>query len=335
MEIEERRNSFTNETCNNNSFSSVSSEKSPKVADKFDPIDIEGQKETGIWVHQPGSEVSQTWEPRKGRNRRLDTEIHRETNDLYGSFNSTVSGSLNNDSSSPDDNPEDKHRMRAVRKGLHKIGSVFRRSSKRDPPTPTPTQSVGETVLSPHANIKAINAKEIGVKFIKEDNAAGFPTGKVQKEGMSTEGSSPESPSKGNVKDMAKNILKHAEKSARGLKHVLSHKTRKTEGDTLGVPEREILENSDSSDDDSLSVQLPRDERIPVASKVIVSFDNDSFNSSNNVVVQTASSDTTLSDEGPMKKVSVEDPANIGSPEKSSKESVEQKHDKDEMVGQK
>lgn len=41
----------------------------PKVADIFEPIDIEGQEETGIWVHHPGSEVPQVWEPRKGKSK--------------------------------------------------------------------------------------------------------------------------------------------------------------------------------------------------------------------------------------------------------------------------
>ena len=145
MDAEKKRNSFANETDNKNSFSSVSSDKFQKVADNYEPIDVDGQKETGIWVHQPGSEVAQTWEPRKGRSRRVDTEIHREPNDVCGSFNSAASGSSNNDSSSPDDNPEGKHKIKTIKKGLHKIGSVFRRGPKNEPPTPTSARGVGET----------------------------------------------------------------------------------------------------------------------------------------------------------------------------------------------
>ena len=44
-------------------------EKPPPLADDFEPIDVEGQRQTGIWVHHPGSEVPQIWEPRKGKNR--------------------------------------------------------------------------------------------------------------------------------------------------------------------------------------------------------------------------------------------------------------------------
>ncbi|KAK4285779.1 hypothetical protein QN277_002429 [Acacia crassicarpa] len=324
MDAEQKRNSFANETDNKSSFSSVSSDKSQKVADNYEPIDVEGQKETGIWVHQPGSEVSQTWKPRKGRSRRLDTEIHREPNDLCGSFNSAASGSSNNDSSSPDDNPEDKHRMKSIRKGLHMIGSVFRRGPKNEPPTPTSARSVGEAVPSPHANIKAENAKKIGVNFVMEDNISGFAPDKVQIEGTSAERNGSESPDKGNAKDKAKNMLKHA---AGGLKHVISKKSRKSEVDAPGVLETRISEESDSSDDDSPSVQSPLNGSIPVAS-VVVSFNNDPSNPSENVV-QTRSPDATLGSEALIKKPDIEEePLKHGSPEKSSKDYVETGHDR-------
>ncbi|GAU48905.1 hypothetical protein TSUD_99620 [Trifolium subterraneum] len=268
VDVEEKKDSFVNETTNKSSFSSVSSEKSPKVADNFEPINIEGQQETGVWVHHPGNEVCQTWEPRKGKNRRLDTEIRGEPNDISDNCNnSNVSGSLHNDSSSPDDNVEDKHRMKTVRKGLHKIGSVFRRSQKKY----DRSDSIPEDVPSPHDNIRSVNAsKGVGVKFVMDDSIGGFPTGKIQVEGGSPEGSgSPDSPAKRDVKDVAKNIYKHAEKSARSLKHVLSRKTRKSKGDSAGSVQ-EIVNESDSSDDESsLSVQSPIDERTPVFSQAI------------------------------------------------------------------
>ncbi|CAL5187240.1 unnamed protein product [Lathyrus oleraceus] len=265
IDIGERIDSFGNETTKKSSFSSVSSDKSPKVADDYEPIEIEGQKKTGVWVHHPGSEVSQTWEPRKGKNRRLDTEIHGELNDISSNLNNpTVSGSLNNDSSSPDDNPEDKHRMKTVRKGLRKIGSVFRRSQKKY----ERSSSIAEDIQSPHDNIRSVNAsKGVGVKFVMDDNIAGFSAGKIQVEGGSTEGSGcgPESPAKRDVKDMAKNVYKNAEKSARSLKHVLSGKARKSKGDSVAtLQERE--NESDTSGDEFLS---PIDVRTPVFSQPI------------------------------------------------------------------
>ncbi|RDX66676.1 C2 domain-containing protein, partial [Mucuna pruriens] len=289
VDIKEPKNSFTNESTNRSSFSSVTAEKSQKLADNYEPIDVKGQKETGVWVHQPGSEVSQKWEPRKGKSRRLDTEIHGEPNDLAGSFNSsTVSGSLNNDSSSPDNNHEDKHRMKSVRRGLHKIGSVFHRSKKQED-----TGSIGEDFVSPRDNIRSVDDKGmIGVQFVMDDHISGFPTGKVQAEGGSTEGSGPDTdtPAKGNVKDMAKNIFKHAEKSTRSLRHVLSCKSRKSKDESpTAVPKRE--DESDSSDDDSISVPSPIDERISVGSQPMAQMH----------VVQSLPSNTTGENEAPMK----------------------------------
>lgn len=345
VDMEERKSSFANETTNKSSFSSVSSEKSPKLADNYEPIDIEGQKETGIWVHQPGSEVSQTWKPRKGKSRRFDTEICREPNDLVGNnCNSSVSGSLNNDSSSPDDIAEDKHRMKSVRRGLHKIGLAFRRSQKG---IDDKSCSVEEVYPSPRDNIRSINSKGIGVKFVMEDSISGFPTGKVQAEGGSPEGSGPDSPAKGNVKDMAKNILKHAEKSARGLKHVLSCKSRKYKGDhsPAGVPERVIESESsgDDDDDESLSVKSPIDERYPVVyhqvNETMVSRNNGSPNSRENVVqsLQTVvvPSNTTVENESLVKNNEPES-EKACSPDRTSEEfvvkSAEPEHDKEEMM---
>ncbi|XP_027340314.1 C2 domain-containing protein At1g53590-like isoform X2 [Abrus precatorius] len=327
MDIE-GKNSFANETTNESSFSHFTSENSEKLADNYEPIDIKGQKETGIWVHHPGSEVSQTWEPRKGKHRRLDTEIHGESQDLVGSCNSAVSGSLNNDSSSPDSNPEDKHRMKSVRRGLHKIGSVFHRGRKRE----DLSGSVGEELPSPRDNIRSVNAKGmIGVQFVMDDNISGFPTGKVQ-EGGSTEGSGSESPAKGHVKDVAKNILKHAEKSARSFKHVLSCKSRKFKDESSAVPVRE--HESDSTEDESI-VQCPIDERIPVSSQDMASCSDDSPISRVKVVQTVPSNDISTDTEAPMKINNVEDdPEKACSPDRFSEElvkSVVPEHEKEEV----
>lgn len=245
----DKRDSFASETTNKSSFSSVSEEKSNRIADNFEPINIEGQIETGIWVHQPGSEVSQTWEPRKGKSRRLDTEIQREPTDYTGSHNAAAPGSQDNDSSS-DKNPYDKHSLNPVRRGLRKIGSVFHSSPKKE----DSSINFGETVLSPHANIKAVNRNGIGVRFVVEDDLARPASAITPKDGASSSGGSgPDSPGKGNMKDRAKSILKHAEKSARSIKHVLSRKvSRKSLGDPSPVTGREILADSDYSDDESL-----------------------------------------------------------------------------------
>lgn len=61
-------------------------QESDKVADAFEPINIEGQQGTIIWVHHPGSEGPRTWEPRKGKNRNSDDGYLRK---ISGSINST------------------------------------------------------------------------------------------------------------------------------------------------------------------------------------------------------------------------------------------------------
>lgn len=286
--------SFTSETANSASFSSRTTDKSP---DNFEPINIEGQEGTGIWVHQPGSEVSQTWEPRKGKSKRLDNQVDGVPGDSFGG---THSGPLNNESSSSDENTEGKRTMNKVRHGLHKLSSVFRRGPKNE-------ENSGrneETVQSPYANIKAVNHKEIGVKFIVEDTLPASAVVKNPKEvNLSPEGSGSESPGKGNVKGMAKSILKRAEKSARNIKHVLSRKgSRKSSSGLSDVTEQEISPESDSSDDESLT--SPQVQRIPVvSSSTSSSYGNDLDDKIKERVVQAGSSESA---EDQMKNVDVE-----------------------------
>lgn len=259
------------------------------MADNFEPINIEGQKETGIWVHHPGSEVSQTWEPKKGRSRRLDTEILREPNGSTGSSISAAPGSQNNNSSS-DENPDDKRSLKTVRRGLRKIGSVFHRSPKKED-----NSNLGETVPSPHVNIRAVNEKEIGVRFVVEEDLTRPASAKTPKEGASSSGGSgPDSPGKGNMKDKAKSILKHAEKSARSIKHALSRKgSRKNLSVSSPVTEREILADSDYSGDDE-SLRSPGAEKnVPVVLE----------NKSKDHIVQTGQVDAAMDAKGQMKVV--------------------------------
>lgn len=295
---EEVHNSFADGT-HGGSFSSVTSDKSPKMADNFEPINIEGQEECGIWVHHPGSEVAQTWEPRKGKSRRIDTQIHRVHNDSSYSTNSAASGSLNNDSSSTDENFEGKNPINSVRRGLRKIGSMFQRSPKRG----DHSGSISEPVSSPQANLKAANSRDIGVKFIVED-LPGPISGSVPKEVcINSDGSTPESPEKRSnpespesperkhMKGMAKSFLKQAEKQARNIKHALSRKgSRKSLGDSSTGTEREICPESDSSHDEFL-ISPSIVEKIPETKEHIV---------------QTGSSDPKMDAEDQREKMSVE-----------------------------
>ncbi|XP_024979449.1 C2 domain-containing protein At1g53590-like isoform X1 [Cynara cardunculus var. scolymus] len=189
-------------------------EKSKQVmADDYEPIDVEGQRETAIWVQRPGDEVAQVWEQRKGKNRvRKDGE----------SLNSSIrSESYPNDSSSTDESLEgNKTKSRnPVKRGFRKIGSLFHRSPKAA--EDDKSRTVNEDCDSPRQNVRAVNAKGIGVKLV-------MPTDPDQDSGVgleeSPEGSDQESPEKRKVKDKVKGILKHTGNSARGMIHALSRK---------------------------------------------------------------------------------------------------------------
>ncbi|GMN57804.1 hypothetical protein TIFTF001_026910 [Ficus carica] len=294
FDAEEKQNSFATETANKSSFSSASSEKSQRVADNFEPVDIEGQKETGIWVHHPGSDVSQTWEPRKGKSRFIDTQILKEPNLVSGDPILTP-GSQNNNSSSTDENPDDKHRLNSVQRGLRKISSLFHRSPKEDK-----SNSFKETVPSPHVNIKAVDIKQIGVKLVVEDHLAGPTLDKLPKEvDSSDEECGPDSPAKRNMKDRAKSIFKHAEKSAQSLKHVLSRKGTRSQADSPMTERGIAAEYDDSSDDESLlSTKGERTPTIPIASESTIPDRGDDSLSSQyreaDPVVQTGEFDTSV-----------------------------------------
>ncbi|KAJ0244742.1 Calcium-dependent lipid-binding [Hirschfeldia incana] len=233
--------SFATDDANRGSFSSVVSDKSPRVRDNLEPINIEGQEETGIWVHQPGTEVSQIWEPRKGKSRCVD-------NNIRGVTLETSTGS--NESSSPDENQEGKNTVKSVGRGLKKVGLVFHRKKEE-------SGNLEEDVRSPRINLKALNRKDAGVNYIVEDRLSGPLTGRSPKgESFGSE----DAQNKGHMKDVAKSILKHAEKSARHIKHAFSRKgSRKSRDDECStVPESESLSGSECqceySDDDESAV---------------------------------------------------------------------------------
>lgn len=245
VDNEYKRNSFASDSAKKGSFSSEPSETSPKVADKFEPIDVEGQRETGIWVHHPGTEVLQKWEPRKGKNRVRDSQIQEGGGDSIGSTRSSVSGLYQNDTSSTDESLEGNktNSRNPLKRGLHKISSVFHRTHKLE------NDHFDEPIPSPHPNLRAVNAKAIGVNFIMEDNVLSPYDKSPKVEGIgNSEENGPESPNKRNVKGVAKSILKHAGKSARGLRQALSRKESSRSRDES----RELSVESDSSDEESL-----------------------------------------------------------------------------------
>lgn len=254
---ETKRDSFATDATNKDSFSSVSSEKSSKVVDKFEPIDVDGQKDTALWIQQPGSEVLQTWEPRKGKSRRVDTEIQREPNDASGCISPNTDISVSNGDGIINENVDDKQSSNPIQRGLRKIGSLFHRNSKVEH-----QNSMSREILpSPHANLRSINSKKKAVKVIVEQDAIARPaSARATQEGVTnSDGSGCESPSRGHHKrNKAKEIWKQAEKSAHTVKHALSKKgSNKFKGDSPpAAAAGSGSSQSDSSEDDSLSSSL-------------------------------------------------------------------------------
>ena len=113
---------------------------------------------------------------------------------------------------------------------------------------------------SPRVNLKALNRKDVGVKYIVEDRLSGPLTGRSPRgESFGSE----DGQNKGHMKDVAKSILKHAEKSARHIKHAFSRKgSRKSRDDECStVPENESVFGSEypceySDDDDVQGIEI-------------------------------------------------------------------------------
>lgn len=275
-------------------------EKTPKVIDIFEPIDIEGQEETGIWVHHPGSEVLQVWEPRKGKSKLLAAPILVEGT---GSFKSKASGSNHNneDSSSGDESQEGNNKgnqPNKMQRGLNKIGSLFHRNNKKEDAS---SRTEEELLPSPHANanLKAVNEKEVGVNLVLDDNLSVLsPVGNSSAEGKDTEESpkksGQETPSKGNVKEMAKSILKHTFSRKKSKKPAV-------DPGTMGLPGGIPIE-SESSDEDLVQSPVCDSgvEGIPVDSKPLSSSGGDSFISEE------------VNNEDPKNKVSIGGPQKFG-----------------------
>ncbi|KAJ8527758.1 hypothetical protein K7X08_015209 [Anisodus acutangulus] len=250
------------------SLSTESDKQSSKVADKFEPINIEGQQETGMWVHHPGSEVPQVWEPRKGKSRVIDGEVLGSDADSGGSLKKTNRCDSTQGDESEETNGSKKPNI--LNRGIHKISSMFHRSHKSED---NKSGNFGEPIPFPHANLKAVNAKEIAVKFIMDDSTP-REDGKETHEGNNGQGKS--SPNKGRVRDKAKNILKHA---------VSQKSSRKSKGESESTAsERDLSVESDSSEDEySLSVSSPLGRRF-IASTGIENPNDNTVKSSELVV---------------------------------------------------
>ncbi|OVA03946.1 C2 calcium-dependent membrane targeting [Macleaya cordata] len=253
--------SISSENAQRGSVSTVSSGNVRKMTDELEPINIEGQEQTGIWVHHPGTDVSQTWKPRKGKNRHSDIQIHNEDNCSTNSLGSHNSG----DSSSDESREGHKHKpFGAIRRSLRKIGSVFHKSPRKEE-----NSGMTREVVSPLSdNLQAVNEKGIGAKSIMDDDITeATERSKSEKERLNPEWSEATSPTQGDKKGMGKSILKGAERSVHSLKHAVSRKgLKKSKMNSVSAPTE--VENDSSDEESFLSssrVSAPR-VGVPVVS---------------------------------------------------------------------
>ncbi|RWR97397.1 C2 domain-containing protein [Cinnamomum micranthum f. kanehirae] len=322
-----------------------STRKASERADEFESINIEGQQQTGIWVHHPGSNVSQTWEPRKreGKGRRPEVEILKEDTDSVNSPRSVAAGSGQCDSSSESENLA-RNRvgpLDTIKRGLHKIGSVFQRSPRngKGPRNESP-KNKGEAVPSPHINVHAIGEKGISVKFVCDDeNSGAVPDQNSDKEhrekelganfvldGDNSETIEDEKSDKGSAeKEIGVNFVVHddnsgalqdqnsdngslipikAGKSAQSLKHTLS---RKDSYKSKEVPKPSAVTSADLSVKESLSSSeeySPIIEEIPIESSSVASSSKGSPSDKEEIVQPVSSVSPRVTKEPLVRKVS-------------------------------
>ncbi|KAF3793130.1 C2 domain-containing protein [Nymphaea thermarum] len=241
-----------------------------RVSDKFEQINVEGQSNTCIWVHQPGSDVSTTWEPRKGRSRNPETEIPREG---PGNPDSpTCTGSVRNDNSSEEEKIPNQI-QKPIESIKRKVGSLFSKDRKTDD-----TKNSKED-LSPRPNLKAEGEKGNRVILVLNDVPEDF---KEQLAGNKTgkEGSTPQKceadSSPKNAKNVAKSIIKHAGKSAHQLKHRLSKKISSKSRSSTNPEGSDKSNLSDEESNTGLEGDSPKAEDLTVDPVLQESF---SFNS--------------------------------------------------------
>ncbi|RZC65089.1 hypothetical protein C5167_008780 [Papaver somniferum] len=179
--------------------------KAEKMVDKYEPIKIEGRQQTGIWVHHPGSDVPQIWEPRKRNNRLADIKIHRVENTSTNTSAETGWNQKSGNDSNENEEMSNSKSLLTVRRGLRKLSLAFnkihtRKDSRIISPSPSPT---------PRPNIRAVNERTTKLKVIVDDEMCeaigGFGTSKPCS-------SSPEmkmvgSTDKGIMKEVASDVL--------------------------------------------------------------------------------------------------------------------------------
>ncbi|KAI3411505.1 uncharacterized protein J3R85_017931 [Psidium guajava] len=257
---EDQDDSLANDGANRGPLPSLLSQNFLRPEEEFEPINIKGLKENGVWIYHPGCEKSQIWEPRKGKSRRLDTRIHREPNVV----DANVAESVRSAGSVIKDDRDAKHLKSPLWRGIGNISSVFRRKSKEEY-----SSIVGEGIPSPLANIKVVNSKEIGVRLVLEDGLSGPTSSSVLSERiLSPTTDENRGSEKGKTGDTAKSFPRQAEKSVRNGKHVFPRKGLRRQGDSSSLTGTAVSSESSYSGDEPLlpPLYISKVEAIPIGS---------------------------------------------------------------------
>ncbi|XP_072958689.1 C2 domain-containing protein At1g53590-like isoform X1 [Typha angustifolia] len=147
IETETKRSSFLDKNA--------SLEAYQKMTDEFERINIKGQDKIGVWIHHPGSCVSQTWESRKGRVQYMKTQADE-----------TIDRNENNN----DENTYGSKyaRLGKVQRRLGKFVSVFHSSTKE-----SPRESSNRHIPTPRPNLGPVGEKQTSIKLIVDEAIAG------------------------------------------------------------------------------------------------------------------------------------------------------------------
>lgn len=211
------RPSFFSRTNNE----SESSDEFRKMSDEFEPVVIEGSENPDVWVHRPGSDVTSTWEPRKGRPRWQDSKIHRENDACSDSPRSSMSESHRSDSSTEEPTSRKSHRqLHKVKKGLGKLaGAVFHRSPKEE------NDDEASPCVTPYTNIRSVGESRVSVTYVVDQDAGTNRTqSKPDDQQQSPDREELDSPTKRYLRKKAVHIVKHAGKTSHNLKSMFSKK---------------------------------------------------------------------------------------------------------------
>ncbi|RRT52925.1 hypothetical protein B296_00041195 [Ensete ventricosum] len=188
-----------------------------RMTDEFEPINIKGQEKTGVWVHRPGADVSQTWEPRKGHARHSE-ELHQEGVCAKSPSPSSSGSHLSDASSNEESVGEKKVRLKTIRRGLHKLSSVFHRTQKQGSP-----KECQEVTPTPRPNLPPLAEKQASIKSAVPDSFdEGNGEPEPDEERCSSDMDEGESSGIGQTPQTPRNFIS---KSSESLKITLSRET--------------------------------------------------------------------------------------------------------------